>query len=115
MSKPSAKAIPWLLFAAGGTTVAFILPVMVVITSLGPAVGLFEGALQYETMYNFVSYWPIRIILLGIIALMLWHAAHRLRVCAHDVGIRQDGAVAWVLYGLAGIGTLATAMALLTL
>lgn len=115
MSKPSAKAIPWLLFAAGGTVVAFILPVMVFITSIGPTLGLFESALQYETMHGFISYWPIRIILFGILALMLWHAAHRLRVCAHDFGIRADGAVAWVLYGLAGIATLATAMALLTL
>ena len=115
MPKPSAKAVPWLLFAAGGTVVAFILPVMIVITSLGPAVGLFESALQYETMHGFISIWPIRIILFGIIALILWHAAHRLRVCAHDLGIRADAAVAWILYCLAGVGTLATAMALLLL
>lgn len=109
----SPKAIPWLLFAAGGTVVAFILPVLILITSLGPAVGLFESAMSYETMHGFVSNWVIRIILLGIVVLILWHAAHRLRVCAHDFGLRADTAVAWVLYGLAFVGSIATAMALL--
>ena len=109
----SPKAIPWLLFAAGGTVVAFVMPAMILVTSLGPAVGLFESAMSYESMSNFVSWWPIRIILFGIIGLMLWHAAHRLRVCAHDLGIRADGAMAVGLYSLAGVGTIATAMALL--
>lgn len=115
MAGPSAKAIPWLLFAAGGTVVAFILPVLIIITSLGPAVGLFQDAMSYETMHGFVSNWLVRLILLGVIGLMLWHAAHRLRVCAHDFGIRADTQVAAVLYFLAGFGTLATAMALLLL
>ncbi|MGZ9103908.1 MAG: hypothetical protein ACXW3Y_13700 [Rhodoplanes sp.] len=43
----------------------------------------------------------------------LWHAAHRLRSCAHDFGIRADTAVAVVLYALAGLGTLLTIIALL--
>lgn len=109
----SAKAIPWFLFAAGGTVLAFILPVMIFVTGIAPAVGLFSGALSYETMSAFVSNWLIKLILLGIIVLALWHAAHRLRVCAHDFGIRADTPVAYVLYSLAGIGSLATIVALL--
>jgi fumarate reductase subunit D len=45
----------------------------------------------------------------------LWHAAHRLRVVAHDFGIRADTPVAIAVYGLAAIGTIATAIALLIL
>ena len=41
----SPKAIFWLLFAAGGTVTSFVLPVMVFVTGLAPAAGLFEGAL----------------------------------------------------------------------
>ncbi len=109
--KPSAKAIPWLLFAAGGTTAAFLLPVMVFVTGLGP-LGVFEGAFTYETMSAFFANWIVKLIVFGILTLIMWHAAHRLRVCAHDFGIRADTPVAAVLYGLAAIGTVATVIAL---
>jgi fumarate reductase subunit D len=111
--KPSAKAIPWFLFAAGGTVLSFVLPVMVFVTGIAPGLGLFTDALSYDAMIAFTGNWLIKLILLGIFTLAVWHAAHRLRVCAHDVGIRADTAVAVVLYGLAGLGTLATAIALL--
>jgi fumarate reductase subunit D len=109
----SAKAIPWFLFAAGGTVLSFILPVMIFVTGIAPALGLFSGALSYDTMSAFVGNWLVKLILFGIIGLALWHAAHRLRVCAHDFGIRADGIVAVIVYGAAGIGTLATIVALL--
>ena len=109
----SPKAVFWLLFAAGGTVTAFVLPVMVFITGIAPAFGLYESALSYETMSAFVGNWFVKLVLLGVIFLALWHAAHRLRVCAHDFGIRADGPVAVVLYGLAAIGSVATIVALL--
>ncbi len=110
----SSKAVYWLLFAAGGTTAAFVLPVLIVVTGFGP-LGLFPSAFAFETMHAFVGNWIVKIVLFGVLTLLLWHAAHRLRVCAHDVGIRADQIVAPVLYGLALIGTLATAMALLVI
>ena len=109
----SPKAVFWLLFAAGGTVTAFVLPVMVFITGIAPAFGLYESALSYGTMSAFVGNWFVKLVLLGVIFLALWHAAHRLRVCAHDFGIRADGPVAVVLYGLAAIGSVATVVALL--
>lgn len=109
----SAKAVPWFVFAAGGTVIAFILPVMVFVSGLAPALGLFGDALSYETMHAFVGNWLIKLILFGIIGLAAWHAAHRLRVCAHDFGIRADGPVSIIVYGLAAIATLATLVALL--
>ena len=111
----SSKAIPWFLFAGGGTVASFILPVMIFVTGIAPAVGLFSGALSYETMHAFVGNWLIKLILFGIIFLFLWHAAHRLRVCAHDFGVRVDTGVAIVLYGLAAIGTVATIIALVAI
>ena len=111
----SAKAIPWFLFAAGGTITAFVLPVMLFVTNIAPPIGLFSDALSWETMYGFVSNWLVKLVLLGIIGFGLWHAAHRLRVCAHDFGIRADTIVAYIVYGLAGIGTIATIWALLSI
>lgn len=109
----SAKAIPWFLFAAGGTITAFVLPVMLFVTNIAPPIGLFTSAMSWETMHGFVSNWLVKLVLLGIIGFGVWHAAHRLRVCAHDFGIRADTVVACVVYALAGIGTLATIWALL--
>ncbi|MFO1113461.1 MAG: fumarate reductase subunit FrdD [Rhodospirillales bacterium] len=111
----SAKAIPWFLFAAGGTITAFVLPVMLFVTNIAPPIGLFHEALSWETMYGFVSNWLVKLVLFGIIGFGLWHAAHRLRVCAHDFGLRADTAVAYVVYILAGIGTLCTIWALLSI
>ena len=109
----SAKAIPWFLFAAGGTITAFVLPVMLFVTNIAPPLGLFQDAFSYETMSWFVGFWLVKLVLFGIIGFGLWHAAHRLRSCAHDFGIRADTAVAVVLYSLAGLGTLLTIIALL--
>ncbi|MFO1152523.1 MAG: fumarate reductase subunit FrdD [Rhodospirillales bacterium] len=113
VSKPSPKAIFWFLFAAGGTICAFVLPAMVIVTGIGPAVGLFQGAFGFETMHGFIANWLVKLVLFGIIFFALWHAAHRLRVCAHDFGLRADGAVALLVYGLAAIGSVATIIALL--
>jgi fumarate reductase subunit D len=41
-----------------------------------------------------------------------WHAAHRLRITAHDFGIRADTAVMVVCYGLAALATLIAVFAL---
>jgi fumarate reductase subunit D len=113
ISKPSSKAIFWFLFAAGGTVTAFVLPAMIIVTGIGPALGLFdESGLFYDTLRGFLGNWLVKLILFGIIFLALWHAAHRLRVCAHDFGIRADNAVALLAYGLAAIGTVATIVAL---
>ncbi len=109
----SPKAIFWLLFAAGGTVTAFVLPVMILVTGLAPAAGLFSDALSYETMNAFVGNWLVKIILFGILSLAAWHAAHRLRVVAHDFGIRADTFVAQLAYFMAGIATVLALIALL--
>jgi fumarate reductase subunit D len=46
---------------------------------------------------------------------ILWHAAHRLRITAHDLGIYADGLVMFICYGIAALGTIVTFVALLGL
>jgi fumarate reductase subunit D len=70
----SAKAIPWFLFAAGGTITAFVLPVMLFVTNLAPPLGLFRDAMSWETMSSFVGFWVVKLVLFGIIGFGLWHA-----------------------------------------
>ncbi|NOX39883.1 MAG: fumarate reductase subunit D [Alphaproteobacteria bacterium] len=105
--KRSHKPIIWSLFAAGGTFTAFMIPVMILITGLGVPLGLLPAqTLDYESVLAFVQHPLTRIALFGTIFLTVWHAAHRLRITAHDFGIRADRVVATIFYGLAAITTL---------
>ena len=80
----SNKPILWLPFAAGGLVAALITPVLILIT--GVLVPLGSLHLRYETIAAF-AHNPIgKLVLFGVVALPAWHAAHRLRMTAHDLG-----------------------------
>lgn len=106
MTIRSHKPIVWGLFAGGGTVAAFLAPVLMVVTGFMPLV--FDDVLSYERMQAFVGNWLIKLILLGVITMLIWHCAHRLRVTVHDFGLRADLAVAVAVYGFAGLITLLT-------
>ncbi|MBP8198406.1 MAG: fumarate reductase subunit D [Chromatiaceae bacterium] len=101
----SNKPLVWSLFAAGGTVAAFVLPALVVITLMA-GYGHAPASLSYQDMRAFAGGWLGGILLFGVIALCLWHAAHRLRTALHGLGLRADTAVAVVGYGIAAAGTL---------
>ncbi|MQX35139.1 fumarate reductase subunit FrdD [Roseospira navarrensis] len=112
----SNKPIVWGLFAAGGTISAFVAPVMILITGLLVPLGVFgEDAMSYERMTAFLSHWIVKIGLLGIVILTLWHAAHRLRITAHDFGIRNDSTIAMGVYGFAGLFSVIALFAVLAI
>lgn len=100
----SNKPIVWSLFAAGGTLAAFLAPVLVLLFLLA-AMGRVPGILSYQGLHAFAGHWMGKLALFGVIALFLWHAAHRLRVTLHDFGLRQDTIVAVTVYLVAAIGT----------
>lgn len=101
----SNKPLVWSLFAAGGTVAAFVLPALVLI-SLMAGYGHTPASLSYENMRAFAGGWLGKLVVFGVIALCLWHAAHRLRTALHGLGLRADGVVAVVGYGIAAAGTL---------
>lgn len=109
------KPIIWALFAAGGTFAAFITPVMIV-TGLAVGLGLlpFE-ALSFERVLAVVQHPIGKVLTFLAVVLPAWHAAHRLRITAHDYGIRADGIVRTVCYGLAALATFSTVVALLSI
>lgn len=108
----SNKAFFWSLFAAGGTLAAFIVPVLVLVFLL-TATGHTPGIMRYEAMYAFVHHFFGKICILGVLTLLMWHSAHRLRVTMHDFGVRADGLVAALCYGAASVGTILTVYYLL--
>lgn len=108
----SNKPIFWGLFAAGGTVTAFVTPALALVT-LFAAFGAGMDMFTYESIHAFAGWWLGKLIIFGVILLSLWHAAHRLRVTVHDFGIRADTLVAYIVYGLAGLGTLMTLVYLL--
>jgi fumarate reductase subunit D len=109
----SNKPIIWALFAAGGTFAAFVTPVMIVVTGLATAFGLLPAeALAYERVLAMVQNPVGKGLVFLAVFLPAWHAAHRLRITAHDFGIRADTVVMAVCYGLAALATLVAVVSL---
>jgi len=107
----SNKPVLWLPFAAGGLVAALIMPVLILITGLLVPLGVLD--LPYERMAA-VAHNPIgKLILFGILALPAWHAAHRLRMTAHDLGLGSGLGVKATCYGSAVLVIVAAAAALL--
>ncbi len=107
--RPSHKPLVWLPFAAGGMFAALFLPAVIFVT-----MGLvLPDAMTYEAAHGFASHWLGKLVLLGFVLLPTWHAAHRLRVTAFDLGVRADGAVAYAVYGGAAVLSLLTVVLLL--
>ena len=108
------KAIVWGLFAAGGTLVAFVLPALIVLFLL-IATGNVPDGLQFGQIYAFAASWLGKTCLFIVLFLSVWHAAHRIRVVAHDFGIRKDTLVAAAVYTVAAVGTVLAAFYLLAI
>jgi fumarate reductase subunit D len=106
------KAIVWGLFAAGGTLTSFVFPALIILFLLVATGNVPEG-LQYDHIYAFASSWLGKACLFIVLFLSVWHAAHRLRVVAHDFGIRKDTLVANAVYSIAAIGTVLAAFYLM--
>ncbi len=101
----SNKPLVWSLFAAGGTVSAFVLPVIMLLLILA-GLGQVPTALEYENIHAFAANWFGKLALFGVVALCLWHAAHRLRDALHGLGLRADKAVAITGYAAAAVGSL---------
>jgi fumarate reductase subunit D len=109
----SNKPILWLPFAAGGLVSALITPILIFITGVLLPAGLIN--LSYEKAVAFAHDPVGKLILLGVVALPTWHAAHRLRMTAHDLGLGGGVAVKAACYGSAFVLILAATIALLVI
>jgi fumarate reductase subunit D len=97
----SNKPLLWLPFAAGGLVAALIVPALILITGVLVPLGVLH--LPYARVAAFVQHPIGKLMVLGIVAFVGWHAAHRLRMTAHDLGLGSGAGVKAVCYGSAFI------------
>ncbi len=112
----SNKPLVWAVFAVGGTLAAFVLPAIIFSLTLGVALGWMPlEALSYERAVAGVQSPLAKLAAFAVTVPILWHAAHRLRITAHDLGVYADGLVMLICYGIAAVGTVTALVALLGL
>jgi fumarate reductase subunit D len=109
----SNKPMLWLPFAGGGLIAALVTPVLILITGVLVPLGALH--LRYQTIAAFAANPIGKAILFGAVALPAWHAAHRLRMTAHDLGLGGGIAVKAACYGTAGLLILAAAGSLIAI
>lgn len=106
----SNKQLLWLPFAGGGLVAALITPAIILV---GLLVSVGALGLSHDKMLA-VAHNPLgKLILFGVLALPTWHAAHRLRMTAHDLGLGGGILVKAICYGGAWLLILATLAVLL--
>jgi fumarate reductase subunit D len=110
----SNKPLVWSLFAGGGMFSAFVTPVMIFITGIAVPLGLLSpDTLAYDRILALAQNPVGKLTLFVVIFLPLWHAAHRLRMTLHDLGVPGARATMFACYGLATLGPIAAAVSLL--
>jgi len=107
--KRSHEPIFWSLFGAGGVLSALVAPVLIFITGIITPVGLWmpHEALAYSRVLGFAQHWFGKLLLLAVISLFLFHAAHRIYHGLHDLGVHAGTGTMIASYGGALLGTLA--------
>jgi fumarate reductase subunit D len=115
MSRRSIQPVFWLLFGAGGMLSALIGWMLVFITGIAIPLGLVLSPelFSYPQALALVRHAPVKLFLFAVVALFLWHGAHRIWHSLHDLGIHAKLASAIACYGIALLATLACASALL--
>ncbi len=115
--KRSTQPVFWLLFGAGGMFSALVGAMLVFITGIAMplGIGLPADALSYESLTAFNRHWLGKAFTFAVISLFLWHGAHRIFHSLHDFQVPAKGASAVACYGVALLGTVIAAVALLAL
>lgn len=98
----SADPLFWLLFSAGGTVTALLMPVAVILTGVAVPAGWVTG----DELLAVVRHPLGRVVIFGLVSLGLFHWAHRFRYALVDLGVGWLGRRAWLFYGLAAAGTI---------
>lgn len=100
----------WSLFGAGGTIAAVFLPVLLFLNGIAIPLGWIDAP-SYEHLLQLLKNPITRLFLFGVIALPLFHWAHRFRFTLYD-GLQLkhlNAIIAVFCYGGAMVGTLVAA------
>lgn len=106
----------WGMFSAGGVVAALLVPIHILLDGLAvPLAWIEPGDLSHGRMQALIDSPLVRVYLFVLLAMPLFHAAHRIRFTLHELGIRAHMPVAVLCYGVALAGTAASAWLLLVL
>ncbi len=114
MSRPR-EPLLWTLFSAGGTIAAFLLPAIVGLLWIAAPLGWLT-VLPYVELVGLVRHPLARLGLFALIALALFHWAHRFRYTLYD-GLQLyhlNQLIAVLTYGIATMLTVVAAYVVLT-
>ena len=90
----------WSLFGAGGTTIAFFFPAMILVVLLTSLGVIPAEALSYERMSGFFLNNIIgQLILLVAVVPSYWACIHRIYHGSHDLGMHPGVGVKILCYG----------------
>ncbi len=113
-TRPSGEAFWWALFSGGGVMAAIFVPAFILVTGFllpsADAAAAAEGAARLATI---AGWWPVKLVLLGVITLSLFLCAHRIRHTLMDFGMRRHaGLLKLPCYGGALAGSVWLALVL---
>ncbi|PYN44887.1 MAG: fumarate reductase subunit D [Candidatus Rokuibacteriota bacterium] len=107
LTRKTSEPFWWLLFAAGGMVAALLVPVHLLVQGL--AVPLGWTSISHARMLALAAQPLVKLYLFALIALPLYHWAHRFRFILEDLGLRGlRTPIALLSYGAAVLGTVAT-------
>jgi fumarate reductase subunit D len=96
----------WALFALGGGVVGMLLPVHILVQGLLVPLGVVPRERFAEWLATLIANPIVRLYLLVLLSLPLFHCAHRVRYFLFDLGIRGARMpIAVLCYGAAIVGT----------
>ncbi len=114
MTKRRIEPLVWLMFSGGGVTAALFLPILVLLFAFAIPLGWIDAP-AHEHLVSVIGNPITKLALLGMLVVMLVHAAHRFRYTLYDgLQIKEKGLVAVFCYGSAAIGALVAARVLLS-
>lgn len=107
MAKTSNEPFFWVLFSAGGSVAAFLVPVHLFLFGIAIPLG-WVSAPSYEALRSLFAHPIVRVYLFIFCSLPLFHWAHRFRYTLYDgLQIKHLNALIFTFcYGGAVLGTL---------
>jgi fumarate reductase subunit D len=107
----------WALFGAGGFIAALLLPAHILVNGLiWPNLGPNDPTVSARRLANLLGNPIVKLYLLALISLPLFHWAHRFRYFLFDLGLHGGRmGIAVLCYGLAVLGTIAAIVVLIGL
>jgi fumarate reductase subunit D len=115
--KRSTQPIFWLLFGAGGMFSALIGAALVFVTGIAAPMrlGPFAGMTSYAHVLAFCRNPAGKAFAFAVVALFIWHGAHRIYHSLHDFGIPTGLVAKLACYGLALAATVRAGVALFSI